>query len=256
MTTEPPISLARLIQKNQPCVALTGAGVSTESGIPDFRSPTGMWAEFDPLEYGSLGAFRADPAKVWRFYAPRFSMLTDAEPNAAHTALAELERMGLLSAIVTQNIDLLHERAGSENVVEVHGSIRTSTCPGCSARYPLREVLELLERGEGAPQCPACEAFLKPDVVFFDEALPEESIDQAYELAAEARLLLVVGSSLEVWPVAELPLVTIRSGGKVAVVNDGPTSIDGEATLKLGGKAGEVLGETVATLERDGHVHE
>jgi NAD-dependent deacetylase len=240
--------LARLIRENQPCVALTGAGVSTESGIPDFRSPTGMWAEFDPLEYGSLGAFRADPAKVWRFYAPRFSMLIDAEPNAAHRALAELERMGLLGAVVTQNIDLLHERAGSENVVEVHGSIRTSTCPGCSARYPLAEVLDLLERGDGAPHCTACGAVLKPDVVFFDEMLPEERIDRAYDLAAAARLLLVVGSSLEVWPVAELPLVTLRAGGKVALVNDGPTSIDDRAELKLAGRAGDILSETLVCL--------
>jgi NAD-dependent deacetylase len=248
--------LARLISENQPCVALTGAGVSTESGIPDFRSPRGMWAQFDPLEYGSLGAFRADPAKVWRFYAPRFSMLTDAEPNAAHRALAELERLGLVEAVVTQNIDLLHERAGSKEVVEVHGSIRTSTCPDCGARYPLAEVLKLLEQGDGAPACTACGAVLKPDVVFFDEMLGEELIDRAYALAGEARLLLVVGSSLEVWPVAELPHVTLRAGGKVAVVNDGPTSIDSRATLKLRGKAGEVLSETVARLEPDGHVHE
>jgi NAD-dependent deacetylase len=247
--------LAALIRENQPCVALTGAGVSTESGVPDFRSPTGMWAEFDPLEYGSLGAFRADPAKVWRFYAPRFSMLTDAEPNAAHRALAELERRGLLKALVTQNIDLLHERAGSESVVEVHGSIRTSRCPGCGERYPLAEVLELLEQGEGAPACPACGTLLKPDVVFFDEMLPEGEIDRAYALAAEARLMLVVGSSLEVWPVAELPLVTLRAGGRVAVVNDGPTSVDSRAALKLGGKAGEVLSETVARLDSHGHVH-
>jgi NAD-dependent deacetylase len=247
--------LANLIRDNQPCIALTGAGVSTESGIPDFRSPTGMWAEFDPLEYGSLGAFRTDPAKVWRFYAPRFSMLTDAEPNAAHAALAELESLGFLRALITQNIDLLHERAGSKDVVEVHGSIRTSTCPACGVRYPLVEVLELLERGDGAPPCPDCGALLKPDVVFFDELLPRESVDRAYELAAEAKLLLVVGSSLEVWPVAELPHVTLRTGGKVAVVNDGPTSIDAQAALKLGGKAGQVMSETVATLVRNGHVH-
>jgi NAD-dependent deacetylase len=256
VTTELSNSLARLIEENQPCIALTGAGVSTESGIPDFRSPTGMWAEFDPLEYGSLGAFRADPAKVWRFYAPRFSMLTDAKPNAAHVALAELERTGLLKALITQNIDLLHERAGTTHVVEVHGSIRTSTYPGCGASYPLAEVLELLERGGGAPACPDCDAVLKPDVVFFDELLPQEPIDRAYELAAEAKLLLVVGSSLEVWPVAELPHVTLRVGGKVAVVNDGPTSIDAQAALKLGGKAGQVLQETVARLGRNGHVHE
>jgi NAD-dependent deacetylase len=240
--TDGPIEkLAELVRENQPCVALTGAGVSTESGIPDFRSPTGIWAEFDPLEYATLGAFRRDPAKVWRFYAPRFSMLTDAEPNPGHAALAELERRGWLAAIGTQNIDLLHERAGSRDVVEVHGSIRTSSCPGCGASYRLNEVLSLIESGDGAPACPRCSGILKPDVVFFDELLPADTIDRAYELAGSARLLLVVGSSLEVWPVAELPLVTQRAGGKIAVVNQGPTAVDGRADLKLDGSAATIL---------------
>lgn len=240
--------LAALIRENQPCVVLTGAGVSTESGIPDFRSPTGIWADFDPLEYATLEAFRRDPAKVWRFYAPRFAMLTEAEPNRAHLALAELESYGLVAAVVTQNIDLLHGRAGSRRVIEVHGSIRTSSCPACGARYELREVVPLLEAGEGAPACPSCGAVLKPDVVFFDEQLPEKAIDHAYDLAEEARLLLVVGSSLEVWPVAELPLVSLRTGGKVAVVNEGPTSVDDRATLKIEGGAGDVLGAVLAEL--------
>jgi NAD-dependent deacetylase len=236
--------LADLIAENQPCVVLTGAGVSTESGIPDFRSPTGIWAEFDPLEYATLGAFRRDPEKVWRFYAPRFGMLTDAEPNRAHLALAELERRGLVQAVVTQNIDLLHARAGSREVIEVHGSIRTSTCPGCGLSLPLEEVVPLLP----LPRCAACQAVLKPDVVFFDELLPPQAIDRAYELAGAARLLLVVGSSLEVWPVAELPLVTLRAGGKVAVVNKGPTHVDDRVALKLDASAGEVLEAAVATL--------
>jgi NAD-dependent protein deacetylase/lipoamidase len=240
--------LAALIRENQPCVALTGAGVSTESGIPDFRSPTGMWAEFDPREYASLGAFMDDPEKIWRFYAPRFSMLTDAEPNAAHLALAELERLGLLRAVITQNIDLLHERAGSREVIEVHGSIRTSTCLDCGARYALDDVLSLLEAGAGAPRCTECGAVLKPGVVFFDELLPEGAIERAYKLAGEARLLLVVGSSLEVWPVAELPLTTLGAGGKIVVVNEGPTSVDDRAALKLSGKAGEVLRLALARL--------
>jgi NAD-dependent deacetylase len=238
--------LAELIRDHQPCVALTGAGVSTESGIPDFRSPKGMWARFDPLEYATLGAFQRDPEKVWRFYAPRFSLLTDAEPNRAHLVLAELESFGLLRAVITQNIDLLHERAGSCEVVEVHGSIRTSTCLSCGARYPLAEVLGLLDAG--APRCTACSEVLKPDVVFFDELLPDEAIDRAYELAGKARLLLVVGSSLQVWPVAELPLVTLRAGGKVGVVNEGSTSVDDRAELKLTGKAGESLEATLAAL--------
>jgi NAD-dependent deacetylase len=247
-TNETTGKLADLIRANQPCVALTGAGISTESGIPDFRSPTGMWAEFDPLEYATMGAFRRDPAKVWRFYAPRFSMLTEAKPNAAHIALAELERRGLLRAVVTQNIDLLHERAGSRDVIEVHGSIRTSTCPDCGAQHSLAEVVPLIEAGGGAPSCPGCGGILKPDVVFFDELLPPEAIDRAYELAAEARLLLVVGSTLEVWPVAELPLVTLRAGGKVAVVNRGPTAIDGRADVKIEGGAGDVLESAVSAL--------
>jgi NAD-dependent deacetylase len=232
--------LAELIRERQPCVVLTGAGVSTESGIPDFRSPQGLWAQFDPFEYGSIEAFRADPAKVWRFYAPRFAVLTEAEPNAAHRALAHLEQAGLVRAVITQNIDLLHERAGSRDVVEVHGSIRTSSCPGCGASYPLARVLELLT-DEEAPTCPECGSILKPDVVFFDELLRVETIDRAFELAREAALLLVVGSALEVHPVAGLPLETLATGGEVAIVNRGPTALDAGATLKVDGSAGEVL---------------
>ena len=236
--------LTDLIRTHQPCVVLTGAGVSTESGVPDFRSPTGIWAEFDPLEYATLGAFRRDPEKIWRFYAPRFGMLTDAEPNRAHLALAELEHLGFLRAVITQNIDLLHTRAGSRDVVEVHGSISTSSCQGCGASYPLTEVVALLERDEVAPRCSACTDVLKPDVVFFDELLPAEAIDRAFELAREARLLVVVGSSLEVHPVAGLPQETLDAGGVVAVVNRDPTWVDDRATLVLHESAGEVL-ETV-----------
>jgi NAD-dependent deacetylase len=239
--------LAELIRERQPCVVLTGAGVSTESGIPDFRSPRGLWAKFDPLEYGSIEAFRADPRKVWSFYKPRMSMLTEAEPNAAHRALAELEELGFVDAVVTQNIDLLHERAGSLEVVEVHGSIRTSTCPGCGRGYALAQVLDLLAAAE-APECPECGGILKPDVVFFGELLPAAAIDRAYELARRARLLLVVGSALEVYPVAGLPLETIGVGGELAIVNRGPTGLDGQASLKIDGSAGEILAQVVAEL--------
>jgi NAD-dependent deacetylase len=243
----PVAELAALIEENRPCVVLTGAGVSTESGVPDFRSPTGIWAQFDPLEYASLEAFRADPGKVWSFYAPRFSMLTDAEPNDAHRALAELERRGFVHAIVTQNIDLLHERAGSGEVVEVHGSIRTSSCPDCGATYPLAEVLELLD-GAAAPACRRCRAIVKPDVVFFGELLPPGPIERAFELAREARLMLVVGSTLEVHPVAALPLETLGTGGVLAIVNRGPTALDGVATLRIDGSAGEILSAVARRL--------
>ncbi len=232
--------LADLIREAQPCVVLTGAGVSTESGIPDFRSPTGLWAQFDPLEYGSIRAFRADPEKVWSFYAPRFSMLTDAQPNAAHFALAELERRGFVQAVVTQNIDLLHERAGSREVVEVHGSIRTSTCLRCRRSYPLAEVLELVA-ASGIPRCAECSGVLKPDVVFFGELLPVAPLDRAAELAGAAGLLLVVGSSLEVYPVAGLLEDTLEAGGRLAIVNRGPTAYDDRADVRIDGSAGEVL---------------
>jgi NAD-dependent protein deacetylase/lipoamidase len=241
------LALAELIRRRQPCVVLTGAGVSTESGIPDFRSPTGLWAQFDPLEYGSIEAFRRDPVKVWSFYKPRVAMLTEAGPNAAHLALAELERLGLVQAVVTQNIDLLHERAGSREVVEVHGSIRTATCPRCSERYRLERVLELLAEAD-APACPACGAVLKPDVVFFGELLPSESIDRAFELARRARLLLVVGSALEVHPVAGLPLETLGAGGELAIVNHRPTAYDRQASLRIEQSAGEALPAVVEAL--------
>ena len=241
------VKLAALIHDRQPCVVLTGAGVSTESGIPDFRSPSGLWATFDPLEYGSIEAFRADPLKVWSFYKPRVAMLTEAEPNPAHLALAELERRGFVEAVVTQNIDLLHGRAGSKEVVEVHGSIRTATCPGCGERYPLEQVLELLDDAD-APACPACGAILKPDVVFFGELLPPEAIERAYELSRRTRLLLVVGSALEVYPIAGLPEETLAAGGALAIVNHGRTPYDGRAVLRVGGSAGEILPAVAAAL--------
>jgi NAD-dependent deacetylase len=243
-------ALADLISRRQPCVVLTGAGVSTESGIPDFRSPTGLWAQFDPLEYGSIEAFRRDPLKVWSFYKPRMAMLTEAEPNPAHLAFAELERLGFVETIVTQNIDLLHERAGSREVLEVHGSIRTATCPGCGASFRLEQVLELLAAAD-APACPDCGELLKPDVVFFGELLPAKAIERALALARRAGLLLVVGSALEVHPVAGLPLETLGAGGALAIVNRGPTPYDAQATLRIQASAGEVLSAVVELLRRE-----
>jgi NAD-dependent deacetylase len=225
--------LAALIRRHRPCVVLTGAGVSTESGIPDFRSPTGIWAEFDPLEYASIGAFRTDPARVWRFYALRYEALAAAEPNAGHLALAELERRGLVSAVITQNIDMLHERAGTRELVEVHGSIRTASCPGCGRAYTVNQVLARLP----VPACDADGTVLKPDVVFFGELLAETAIERAFEFARGADLLLVVGSTLEVYPVAGLPLEAKR----FAIVNVGPTALDRRAVLRVEGKAGEIL---------------
>jgi len=229
--------LAQLVRDRRPCVVLTGAGISTESGIPDFRSPEGVWARYDPLEYASLDAFLADPVKVWDFYSRRLAMLDEAEPNDGHRALAELEARGWVSAVVTQNIDRLHTRAGSRELVEVHGSYTTSSCLRCGAVVPFDEVVELLP----APACPECGRILKPDVVLFGELLPTTAITRATELAATAGLLLVIGSSLEVFPVAGLPLETLAAGGSLAIVNRGRTDFDTRASVTIDAGAGETL---------------
>jgi NAD-dependent deacetylase len=238
--------LAALIEESQPCVVLTGAGVSTESGIPDFRSPTGIWAQYDPMEYATIHVFRRDPEKVWDFYSRRLDVLTGAAPNAAHLALAELERRGVVAAVITQNIDRLHELAGSEDVVEVHGSIRTSSCLECGHREELARVVELLP----VPACERCGAVLKPDVVMFGELLPERELERAAELARRAGLLLVVGSSLEVYPVAALPEEALAAGARLAILNKGPTPYDDRAELKIDAAAGETLAAVVSRLDR------
>ena len=243
-----PDRLAALIRRHQPCVVLTGAGISTESGIPDFRSPTGIWAEVDPMEFASLSAFRRDPEKVWSFYRLRIEMLTEAEPNRGHLALAELERRGHVSAIVTQNIDMLHERAGSKRIVEVHGSIRSATCQSCRETAPLAAVVEQLDASEAAPRCSACAGVLKPDVVFFEEMLPVHAMERAHALAETAGLLVVIGSALEVYPVAGLPDVAREGGAPVAIINLGPTSGDRSAALKLEQSAGDALEAVLAAL--------
>ena len=241
------MELAELIRDRQPCVVLTGAGISTESGIPDFRSPTGVWAQYDPMEYATISAFRRDPVKVWEFYALRFEVLVRAEPNAGHRALAELERRGLVRAVVTQNIDGLHQRAGSQDVIEVHGSIRTASCLACGERAPLEDVVAALETAP-APPCRNCGEILKPDVVMFGELLPEEAMERASALAREAGVLLVVGSTLEVYPVAALPEDTLAAGGELAIVNRGRTPYDGRAAVSIDGSAGETLIEVVDAL--------
>lgn len=222
---------------------LTGAGISTESGIPDFRSSEGIWAEYDPQVVASIAGFRANPARVWEFYAQRLAVLAAAEPNDGHRALAELEELGLVEAVVTQNVDGLHQRAGSQNVIEVHGSIRSAVCLVCGAQVDGGVVLELLP----LPTC-TCGEILKPGVVMFGELLPLGQLERATELAGRARLLLVVGTTLEVQPVAGLPLETLRNGGALAIVNRGPTALDSECDLRLEGNAATLLRETLAEL--------
>ena len=237
--------LAELVRERQPCVVLTGAGVSTESGIPDFRSPTGIWARYDPMEYASIEAFLADPVKVWDFYAKRLHALSGAEPNDGHRALAELEERGWISAVVTQNVDGLHQRAGSQEVVEVHGSLREAECIHCEVRLPMGDALASLP----LPPCPECGEVLKPAVVMFGELLPANAIERAQQLAAEANLLLVVGSSLEVYPVAGLPEETLAAGGALAIVNRGATRWDPRSDLVLDAGAGETLRALAAAVD-------
>jgi NAD-dependent deacetylase len=253
--------LAELILEYQPCVTLTGAGISTESGIPDFRSPSGIWARYDPMEYATIDAFRRDPAKVWDFYSKRLDVLEDAVPNAAHLALAQLQQRGLVEAIITQNIDRLHELAwetvsetGSgtglilsprpSQIIEVHGSIRTSSCLACGHREELARVVELLP----VPACERCGAVLKPDVVMFGELMPERELDSAFELARRAGLLLVVGSSLEVYPVAGLPEEALSAGARLAIVNRGETPYDRRTDVRIDAAAGETLAAVLSML--------
>jgi NAD-dependent deacetylase len=239
--------LADLIVARGPAVVLTGAGMSTESGIPDFRSAAGLWAEVDPFEVASIDAFRRDPLRVWRWYGPRIDGLLAARPNAGHEALAALERTGHVRAVLTQNIDTLHARAGSASVVELHGSIASFTCLACGAREQLDAVLAQL-RDRDAPLCPACGTILKPGVVMFGELLPVDAFARAERLAREAGVLIVVGSSLQVWPVAGLPSETLSAGGALAVLNEDATPFDEDAALVVRARAGKVLAEVERRL--------
>jgi NAD-dependent deacetylase len=229
--------LAELVRERQPCVVLTGAGISTESGIPDFRSAGGIWARYDPAEVAHVDSLRRDPARVWEFYALRLGALAEAEPNDGHRVLAELEDSGWILAVVTQNVDGLHERAGSRSVVEVHGSLREAECMQCRLRVPMADAVESLP----LPLCPECGELLKPGVVMFGELLQAAAIERAERLAREAGLLLVIGSSLEVHPVAALPGDTLSAGGALAIVNRGETPWDSRAELVLDAGAGETL---------------
>jgi NAD-dependent deacetylase len=241
--------LAELVGDARSVVALTGAGISVPSGIPDFRSPgTGLWERVNPMEVAHIDVFRRDPERFWHFYGDRFASLREKRPNGAHAALVELERRGRLDAVITQNIDQLHREAGTRELVEVHGSIATSSCLRCAGRHELDEVRARLRAdAHGVPRCDCGEA-LKPDVVLFGELLPEAALARAQALAAGADLMLCVGSSLEVYPVAQLPAVTLAVGGRIAIVTQGPTPFDDAAVVKLDGDVEAELGALVAAL--------
>jgi NAD-dependent protein deacetylase/lipoamidase len=249
VATDKAVRLAGLIREAGSVVALTGAGISVPSGIPDFRSPgTGLWSNVDPMEVAHIDAFNRDPERFWGFYGERFQTLEQKQPNRAHAVLAELEHAGLLDGVVTQNIDRLHRKAGTENLVEVHGSIDSSSCLLCGARFPLSDVRarQALD-ARGVPRC-ACGSPLKPDVVLFGEYLPVGALARAQRLAASADVLLCIGSSLEVHPVAGLPELTLARGGEIAIVTQGPTPFDVAASVRMRGDVVEELEAVRAAL--------
>lgn len=235
--------LARMVRSAGKCVVLTGAGISTESGIPDFRSPgTGLWSRVDPMAVLSATAFRTTPEAFYRFIVELVETLQAARPNNGHRAIAALEKMGVVDVVVTQNIDGLHQRAGSRNVLEVHGHLRTGTCVQCGKTYDIKVVLDAVGLGE-LPRCDACRGLIKPDVVLFEDPLPVDFL-LAQQAVAECDLLLAVGSSLEVAPVCYLPAMAPR----LAIINLMPTGYDVRADVVIHAKAGAVLPSLVDAM--------
>ncbi len=243
------LQAAQLLQQAKHTVAFTGAGISTPSGIPDFRSKgSGLWELYDPMEVASLSAFRYDPNKFYKWIQPLALLMIQAEPNPAHIALARLEKAGLLTGIVTQNIDDLHRRAGSEVIFEVHGHLREATCVSCYNCYPTDGFIEdFIKTGE-APRCPNCDGILKPNAVLFEEQLPYDIFCGAVDLLCQSDLILIVGSSLEVVPVASLPVTPLNAGARLIIINHYPTYLDERADVIFREDVAIVLPRIVAEV--------
>ena len=245
-----PADLARMLAEADHAVVLTGAGISTESGIPDFRSAEGLWKRFDPMEVASMATFLSEPERFWSFHRPRIDMLAGVAPNRAHEAVAQLQRRGVVKQLITQNIDRLHARAGSEDAIEVHGSVDSGCCIRCGHEVDIDELVAMADAAEdGVPRCPPCGFQMKSGVVLFGEMPPAEALDLANAAAEEADAMLVVGSSLQVAPVNRLPGVVLRRSGMLAILTEGPTPYDDAAHVRLNGKAGEQLTETLRELD-------
>jgi NAD-dependent deacetylase len=246
MTTATDAALAEaavLLCRARAGIAFTGAGISVESGIPHFRGEGGLWTKFDPYKVAHIDTFRKDPAQYWTY--SRNHRRTDAQPNPAHRALVELEQAGHLRAVVTQNTDGLHQQAGSGRVIELHGSSHEVVCLDCEARLP-RDQADRMNHEHCPPRCPSCGGgFLKPTVVLFGEALPVDALRDAQALAMAADVVLIVGSSLQVYPAAGIPRLAREHGAELCIVNAEPTPFDRMAAVVINGKAGEILPQVV-----------
>lgn len=237
-------TLADLLRNSKRTFALTGAGVSTESGIPDFRSPgTGLWEKINPMEVATVSAFRRDPAAFYRNNLGRWMDFGDAQPNAAHRALALLEEKGYLVGVITQNVDSLHQKAGSKKVWEVHGHLRTCHCLACQKSYSMDFLVEQYNGGTNPPQCTECKGILRPDVVLFEDPMSEDFFHAAQALAG-CDLLMVIGSSLQVYPAASLP----ERARQLVIINRDPTPWDDRATLVINDSVGKVFTDLLAVL--------
>lgn len=234
---------SQLIKEAQSAVALSGAGISTPSGIPDFRTAgSGLWTRFNPLEVASLSAFRYHPRRFYEWLRPLASHMLSAQPNPAHQALAELESSGYIQAVITQNIDTLHQRAGSQNVLEVHGTFESLTCSTCFSQLKTgEEVLKNFIEGGEIPRCPQCGEILKPDVVLFGEQLPAKIWQQARNISRGCDVMLVLGSSLTVFPVSDLPESALQYGAKLIIINQMETHLDQAAEVVIHGDLEEIL---------------
>jgi NAD-dependent deacetylase len=235
---------ARTILDSHLTIALTGAGISVESGIPDFRSKGGLWDRFDPEEYATIYAFQDDPEKVWRMLKEMEQIVADARPNAAHTGLAELEQMGLLKSVLTQNVDNLHQEAGSRDVIEYHGNSKSFTCLWCNKKYDYED-----KRGEYPPRC-ECGNILKPDVIFFGEAIPSLAMVRSSQLASTCQALLIIGTSAVVSPFNILPRQAKQVGATIIEINLEKTVLTNSITdIFLQGKATEQVSQVVSAVK-------
>jgi len=242
---------AEMLSNSKEAIVLTGAGVSTESGIPDFRGEGGIWEKYKPEIYGNIQAFLKNPAKFWELAQKVAPNLFKAKPNPGHLALAELEKMDLIKAIITQNVDELHQKAGSIIVYEVHGNINRFNCLGCKASYTKDQIMRKLKKEKkSGPSCDFCSAPLKPSVVLFGEGLPTFEIHMSKDLAQKADVMLIAGSSLMVAPVCDLPLYTLREGGKLIIVNDQQTDLDDRAEIVIHHKTGIILPLIVEEIKK------